>query len=211
MASGKQGILGALSGRVANVVCSSWKGIAVFKSLPASVANPRTTLQMEQRTRMSNVVAFAGKINTPVIKPLWDRFQSEKSGYNAFVQQNINLFDSKMPTEPDSLVISRGKMVATEITMLSVNKATAVLTVEWSNVLQDSYAQASDKPFIVAYNAQTEEIVGIESGNTREDQAALVTIPGIVHTADTIHCYLAFRRADGTIVSNNSYKYLNVV
>ena len=44
----KQGILGGFSGKVANVVGTSWKGIAVIKAMPLSVANPKTAGQVAQ-------------------------------------------------------------------------------------------------------------------------------------------------------------------
>ena len=62
MATIKQGILGAFSGKVGSVVGSSWKGIAIMKALPASVANPRTAKQVIQRSKMSSAVAFAKEV-----------------------------------------------------------------------------------------------------------------------------------------------------
>ena len=55
----KQGILGGFSGKVANIVGSSWKGIPVIKSLPLSVANPQTAAQTTQRNKLKGVVEAA--------------------------------------------------------------------------------------------------------------------------------------------------------
>ena len=46
-----QGILGGVSGKVGNVVGGSWKGIDYLKIMPASVANPQTPAQMDQRSK----------------------------------------------------------------------------------------------------------------------------------------------------------------
>ena len=46
MAKVRQGILGGFRGRVGNIVGTGWKGIAVMKSLPLTVANPRTAGQV---------------------------------------------------------------------------------------------------------------------------------------------------------------------
>lgn len=70
MATIKQGILGGFSGRVGTIVGTSWKGIAVMKSLPLSVANPKTAGQVGQRTKFSSVVALASVILSSIIKPL---------------------------------------------------------------------------------------------------------------------------------------------
>jgi hypothetical protein len=89
----KRGILGGFRGKVANVIGSSWKGIAVIKAMPLSVANPKTAGQVAQRTKMTNIVAFAKIILVNIIKPLNDRFASGESGFNLFVKRNILLFD----------------------------------------------------------------------------------------------------------------------
>lgn len=205
MASGKQGILGALSGRVANVVCSSWKGIAVFKSLPASVANPRTNAQLQQRGRMSNIVMLASQINTPFIKPLWDRFQVEKSGYNAFVQANIANADEFGGTAPSMMVMSKGKMPETSILSATAIIGLGQLAVTWYPGFSDQFSQGSDKPYLVAVNKTRETSFAIAPERERNDGSASISLPSGTDAGDVLSVYLAFRRADGTVVSNSSY------
>ena len=53
-----RGILGGVSGKVANVVGSRWKGIDYIRAKPLSVANPRTLLQVNQRTKFALVLRF---------------------------------------------------------------------------------------------------------------------------------------------------------
>lgn len=88
----KRGILGGFSGKVANVVGTSWKGIAVMKSMPLSVANPNTVAQQGQRTAMSNVVGFGQQIGLDVIRTLNNRWAGQMSGFNAFTKRNVSRF-----------------------------------------------------------------------------------------------------------------------
>ena len=90
----RQGILGGFSGKVANVVGSSWKGIAIVKSLPLSVANPRTAAQVGQREKMAACVEALKPILSEVIKPLNDRFAGQMSGYNYSLQESIKAFNA---------------------------------------------------------------------------------------------------------------------
>ena len=69
----KQGILGAVSGKVGGVVGSSWKGIAYLKVLPASVANPNTAAQQTQRGAFSGIVA--NRIKNSQLIPFFPLFQ----------------------------------------------------------------------------------------------------------------------------------------
>ena len=65
----KQGILGGFSGKVAGVVGSSWKGIAVIKARPLSVANPKSPLQVAQRGAMAQIVMVARLLLASVLQP----------------------------------------------------------------------------------------------------------------------------------------------
>ena len=53
-----QGVLGGFSGKIGNVVGGSWKGIDYMRIKPASVANPRTAAQVDQRSKFSIVLNF---------------------------------------------------------------------------------------------------------------------------------------------------------
>jgi len=200
-----QGILGGVSGKIGGVVGSSWKGINVIKTKPLSVANPKTAGQVAQRGKFSNSVAFAQAILSTVIKPLWDRFASQQSGYNAFIQTNIDLFAAALPSPVADLIISKGKMSATEIADVTAAAASNQLDVEWADDSGAGFKLATDTVFIVAFNEDTGEIVGFDTEVTRDTVTASVELSDGITIGDTIQVYLAFRRADGTIVSNTSH------
>ena len=102
----KRGILGGVSGKVANVIGGSWKGIEYLRSMPLSVANPRTTAQVANRDRFKSVTVLGSEMLTTVVKPLWDRFAVAMSGYNDFCRANKDVF-SGGTFQVSSLVISR--------------------------------------------------------------------------------------------------------
>lgn len=209
MAIIKQGIMGGFSGKVGNVVGSSWKGVAVMKVKPVSVANPRTTAQVAQRTKFANVVAFAQLILATIIQPLWNRFASQSSGFNDFIKQNINLFDPVMPWPAANLVISKGKMAAIPIVVSGHVSLSTELTVSWSPALVDAYASNDDEVFYVAVHSQSETIVAGKSDDHRENGSLLIPFPNESMQSGSIFVYIAFRRKDGTVVSNTCYKVSN--
>lgn len=206
----KQGILGGFSGKVAGVVGSSWKGIATIKALPLSVANPKTALQIAQRQRFSNTVAFALEILSTVIKPLWDRFAQQMSGFNDFIKTNIDLFDAVDPSPVADLTISKGKMAKTTINSAAGTIATDIVVLGWTDDSGSGLKLATDKPFVVVLNVTTDEIKGFESALPRDDEITSNLQMDAITAGDVMHAYLAFRRADGTIVSNTDYKIITV-
>lgn len=201
----KQGILGGFSGKVANVVGSSWKGIAVMKSLPLSVANPKTAAQLLQRSRFSLLVKIAADILTSTVKPLWDRFAQKMSGFNDFVSTNFDAYFGKLP-EPNfgALVISKGKMLAPNVVTGAWTTPTSI-NVEWESDPSDPYAMASDIPYIVLIDKTDYKAVSVPVGvATRVTGEVTVDLGLTVDSSHLQQVYVAFKRADGTVVSDSA-------
>jgi len=94
MAKIKAGILSKVSGKVAGVVGSTWKGQNYLREL-VKPANPNTPLQREQRGKMASVVACARHFTGDVFRPYLDKFLKRMSGYNWFVRENIAKFSGE--------------------------------------------------------------------------------------------------------------------
>lgn len=201
----KQGILGGFSGKVANVVGSSWKGIAVIKSRPLSVANPKTAAQTGQRTKFSAVVALAVSLLTTIVKPMWDRFAQLQSGYNAFIKANIDAFStSGVPTYAD-IIISQGSLLGQVINAINATNGSDAVDVTFTDNSGTGNALSSDIAYAVVWNA-TQDVIGSSTGlDTRGDAQVSLTMPTNCVTGDVLHAYLAFKKADGTLVSPTDY------
>ena len=205
MARLPQGILGGVLGKVGNVVGSSWKGIPILKSRPLSVANPRTTKQVAQRNKMTNIVAFAQFLLSSIIKPLNDRFAQQASGYNDFVSRNIHLFEGVQPTPAADLRISVGKMAAVNPDAIGVGSGAADILVSFPSNLPDAFASADDLAYCVAQNTVSGEIVTSSGLVSRSAGDIELSFADDLGSSDEVQAWLAFRRVDGTIVSNTGY------
>jgi hypothetical protein len=200
----KSGILGGFSGRVGNVVGGSWKGISYMRKLPDSVANPRTTPQTNQRNRFKGVSQFASAINSSIIKPLWDRFAQRESGNNAFVKRNINNFTTAGELDDYSLLkISQGKMNETPIVTAVADVSSDNVVITWSTTLTDNFQATTDKAYALVYDQSANQFM-VSSGLVDRSVGTL-TVTGSIVAGETYQAYLAFRRVDGTIVSNTAY------
>jgi hypothetical protein len=201
----KRGILGGFSGKVANVVGSSWKGISVMKSLPLSVANPKTASQVAQRTKFKAVVAFAVAILSGVIKPLWDRFAQLESGFNAFISENVGYFNADGTYDPSDIVISKGKMEATNLNTVVANETSGAVTYNFDSSTGNPLALPSDQSFVVIQSDDTKEILfGGFDGATRDESAGSKFVGGLVE-GEIYNIWHCFKRADGTVVSNSTF------
>lgn len=206
-----QGILGGVSGKVGSVIGTSWKGINALRSMPLSVANPRTVGQVNQRNKLRYMVVLAQAWLGILIKPLWDRFAQKQSGYNAFVSANI----SNVGTSGTSLIdyslltLSRGKLGITEPTASSVSPGDPSIDVTWdpSPVGQQ---QATDIAFIgVIVQTNDGDLFSSASGVDRDSGASGCPLPP-TQSGNIVHVYLSFRSTDGRNVSNTGYVSVSV-
>lgn len=210
MAILKQGILGGISGRVGNVVGSSWKGIPVLKTRPLSVANPRTNAQVEQRDKMSTMVKIGSEALNGFVRPLWDRFASQMSGYNAFISANIQSLNASAEIVPATFRASRGRMLATPISYAATDSKGLELDINWDNNILDSFQASTDIPYILVVSASGDVKVANNAVGTRANTTAVLeSLPGKTVVAGDI-VFLSFRRVDGTVVSNSSFAIVTV-
>lgn len=200
-----QGILGGVSGKVGGIVGTSWKGINVIKTKPLTVANPRTAGQIAQRSKFGYATKFASNILATGIKPLWDRFSSRMSGYNAFIKNNVAIFDDVTPSDPSALIFSKGKMGATEISSIVPDQTMSQVVISWQGDAGQGYKLETDQAYILKFKPGNELAESLAHVATRVDQSVTINIGHEIQVGEEFHFYLAFKRADGTVVSDSSY------
>lgn len=200
----KRGLLGGFSGRVGNIVGSSWKGIAVMKSLPLSVANPRTAGQVGQRTAFSACVVVAGILLAEIIKPFWDRFAQKMSGYNDFMSKNVTNFSSSGVLDYPNFVISVGALLGLPDLVVTADNSDNEITIAFSDNSGTGNALATDEVSIVVYNS-TQDYWDQYPAEFSRDNGNAGIAESVMTTGDVLKVYVAVRRADGTLVSGTQF------
>jgi hypothetical protein len=197
----KQGILGGFSGKVGPTTGSSWKGKALLKSRPLTVAYPGTAKQVSQTSSMAAIVAFVKPFVSQWIKPLWDRFASGMSGYNAFVSSNISNWVNGVLTTPEDLVFCRGSLLAQPVATVTESPADS-LVVTWDNsAINDPLALLTDIPYCMVLDSNY-EYISMRSVGTRDTESITVSCPTGSIISGTYYICLAFKALNGTRVSN---------
>lgn len=201
----KQGILGGFSGSVANIVGSSWKGIAVVKSKPLSVANPRTAAQTAQRQRLAGVVTAARSLLAALIQPFWNPFAQRQSGYNAFVGENIDVFDNDQLSTPAQFYSTRGSLLSAPVTSGSSSAGGNTITLVFTDNSGQSDALGTDEVIATVYN-ETQDYWLVNAGNATRSDGTIVISDTNVESGDTLHTYLSFTRPNVAKVSDSVYE-----
>lgn len=204
MAKIKQGILGGFSGKVANVVGTSWKGRAVMKSQPLSVANPRTEAQTEQRGKFSEIAKLASKILTTFVQPVENPIAGNISGYNKFVQDNKTAFDATGTIGLSRFHCGGGRLVGINLTTKTADVATQKVTLGWTNDESLSPLRLTDKVYAAVFTNKG-VFLGVSSGEvTRADEQIELLASdfgGSFIAATPVFALVACVSADGREVS----------
>lgn len=201
-----KGILGGFSGKVGNVIGSSWKGIDYMRSIPNSTADAKTDAQMAQRNKFAMVNALLRKL-APVIKM---GFTNNKRMTAINSAMSYNLKNAVTGSYPDqqidfaSLAVARGDLIpASESTAESTSPSQ--VNFSWTDNSEVGSAQPDDKALLVVFNPAKERAVFIPgTGPERGDESYDLVLPGS-YAGDTVEVYIAFVSADGLESSDSTY------
>ena len=203
-----QGLFGGFLNKTGNLVGGTWKGISTVRIYQPNVSNPRTTAQVNQRNKMSSITYLASFILTGLIKPLWDRFATKMSGYNDFVRNNMSAVANDGSYVYNNLIISKGNLDGFQSITASGTAFSEEVAVQAVALPQNRYGAATDVVYALIIDEDTEQILFAGStGLTRGSfiaGAIIQNVAGMVE-GNSVKCYVALRRADGTMVSDTSY------
>lgn len=204
----KRGILGGFKNKVGSVIGSSWKGIDTMRSMPLSVANPKTAKQIKVRSNFKNLVAAASSVNSTLIRPYWSRFAKQMTGANAFIRENYAAFKNPLTLFSHNAILSKGKLDMVKSINISEPTYPAPLAISFDGSA-GTYGDNSD---IVeawgvksnnAANNRTLEIKFMGAGTRGDDGFEVART--MWEEDDEFALYLTVRRADGTMVSNSLF------
>lgn len=202
----KQGILGGFSGKVGTVIGASWNGIQYMRSIAASVANPRTEAQLEQRARFSAVVKFL----RPITSFLRLGFKSQAQKMTAFnAAMSYNLGNALKGTYPayeidyPKVMISQGNL-AGALNPAAVSTVAGKIDFSWDDNSTEAGALAEDKAAMVVYSPLSQKAVTLSGGSTRQSGTQSVTLPDSF-SGQEVQCYIAFTNANESDISDSQF------
>jgi hypothetical protein len=147
-----RGILGGVSGKVANVVGARWKGIDYTRAQPQSIVNPRMLLQVNQRTKFALVLMFF-QPNLNFIKIGYKNYAVKKSQFNSAMSFILN--NAIIGISPDFEIdyslglLSRGNLAGALDPVFYLSTPGQV-KFSWDYNSNDGNALATDKVKVIA-------------------------------------------------------------
>lgn len=198
-----RGILGGFSGKIGNIVGTSWKGRAVMKSMPLSVANPRTSGQVNQRNSMTFAVAAAKAFLADAIAFLCSPFSGDISGYNLFVKRCIKAFNSDGTFTAENFKIAQGQLGNYTVGEATISSGGDSLALDASAREDSNYNLSTDELYVIVWNNTKQKgftkVLPVAASYSSES----VSLPSdFCEASDSVYVFLATKRIDNSHASD---------
>lgn len=193
----RKGILGGFSGRVGNVIGGAWKGISYMRSEATSIANPRTTKQVEVRENFSVI----GKLMAGAVQVLRASDWRKTRGNSAFARGvQVNYKDALVEGAVDFTKLNFGVFscpaLQGQTCAFSVADNALKLAMTWTDDTTDTEQTRTDDVFVVVAKKgvsedMDDEIIDILNAK-RENQQLQATIALInsFTSGDKLYAYV---------------------
>lgn len=180
MGTSNQGIHGGFTGRVGNIVGSQLRGKQVLRIRPASVSNPNTDKQRNQRERFGMVNRFLSSQGALV-----------KIGFHSFAGSRQSAFNAAASYNLKNAIIGDFPEVALSMTDLRLSKgnlpglsgltpafaAPDVLTLQWTDNSNRLLASQTDVLMVGLFDAAKSEGLAFINEANRADGTVSLEIP----------------------------------
>lgn len=202
----KQGITGGFSGMVGNVVGGSWKGIAYMRIRPASVANPQTVGQLDQRSKFAVMIRFLEPL-TSSLQVGFRNYAIKMSAFNSAMSYNVkNALQGSYPNytiDFSNALIAKGKLPR-PLNQVAASFDAGTIVFTWDDNSDEVGAKTDDQTLLVVYNPAKDQAIFTEGSAGRADGTQTVTLPDSF-SGDLVQCYMAFKAKAGELISNSGY------
>lgn len=202
----KKGILGGFSGKVGTVIGGNWKGIDYMRGKAASVSNPKTEAQLDQRARFGAALKFLQPL-TSFIRVGFKNYAVKMTAFNSAMSYNLN--NALAGVYPDyfidyaSALVTRGALPGA-LNPQVASTAPGEIEFSWTDNSQGAHAKPTDKVLLVVLNPVKQQAITIVGGNDRAAGGQTVTVPSSF-AGDQVECFIAFQNLNQSVLSNSVY------
>lgn len=138
----------AESGKLGNKIYYTWHGRQCERSMPTSVANPRTEAQQAHRSNFAMISKLSSYMKEAHLIGLhWHAIREHNSTYAIFRQLNKDCFTPDGKIDLSRVIVSRGSVERVEITSASIDDN--VITVTFDSRAYGG--KATDEFFLFVY------------------------------------------------------------
>ena len=206
MARFLKGIIGAYSGKVGNVIGSSWRNVTYVRSLPRPSNKPASPLQLAQREKFSLVMAFLNPLKDLLNIGYSDIMQTSSTGYNQAMREALKFgVKGDYPNQEidyANIRISKGSLA--KLADVEWHEANNLeLAVSWEQARNRFMGNGDDSVILLVYNIDKQTFDIVED-STREEGSVAIEFPES-YSGNTLVGWVFAGHRDGIKTSNSQY------
>jgi len=199
----QNGILGTTTGKVGNVVGSRWKAFNTVRVYRPHITKSDTANAVNSRNTFALAVSLTRQLAPNIARTLLQRFESMMSGYNRLLSFIRLAFTLDGTFIPEKLMISKGRINAPTITGTSSDGGE--VQISWDTNTQ-GFEMSDDVPVAAVIDElglTGHSFDGATKNYKRQSGTLKFNIPNTFNQSNAVYA-LAFRRADGTLISDTA-------
>lgn len=205
MAELNNGPLGGISGKLGNMVASNWRDISYLRAKGKRSKNEPTEKQVIVREKFTMMFDFLIQLKDRVENTFKGKYTGRATAFNLALKANMGAFTGTYPDlqiDLPKIQLSTGRLVQCAGPKMEAG-ADGRFTVTWGELGQVNLQQATDEVTVVLYSVE-KKLHAIYEGAQRKEYELIFAVPQ-GFSGDTVHGYIYFTNADGTLNSKTTY------
>lgn len=207
----EQGFNGPISGKVGNIVGSSWNGIPYIKSRPKERETPPSENELKNQFIFGMTQRWLKPL-TEFLRVGFNDYSRTVFGFNAaksmLYERGLIRDGFNSTVDPSQVLISFGRLPLGEGFEMEFDRGSYELCIRWNPAKPkrqagQCYAADNDQLMVAAYNVATGEVCGEVYGELRHMGTRKVALPSA--SPATFHVYAAFISPDRQNQSLSTY------
>jgi len=200
------GPLGDFSGKIGNVVGSTWRGKAVMRSLPIKSTKAPSLSQQVQRDKFKAVMTFLNPLKE-LLNTTFGNNSQVKTPFNNATSYHLkeavmDVNDTWQMLYP-KVLISEGALQGIQQAVLTPMPNHSLL-LQWADNSLQAYAYADDQLLLVVYAPALQRYAVFTDEATRQDGTATLSLPE-EFTGQAIETWASFMTATGNKAALSVY------
>ncbi|WP_121965007.1 DUF6266 family protein [Myroides sp. N17-2] len=209
MAEIKQGILGAVRGKIGPVVGCIWRGVNYLRTKPRKSSKKATPKQLLQWDKMSLVSTYASKFrdfvnaHCPAVHNGEKWMNGKEQMISRLMKQGITIIDGLQHIVIEKTILSIGNLAPAVIRKINILK-TGKFKVQWDNSLVNALTLDTDSLTMMLYNEDLDLFTAIPNIGNRGDKYAHFSLPQEWNKGK-VYFWSMWKSADGSIHSTSCF------
>ncbi len=206
MATQASNIFGSFSGKVGQVVGTSWRGMAVLRMAPQKSNKKPSPAQVLQRAKFSAAMGFLNPIK-PFLAERFGKMEGTKAPFDLALSYHLR---EAIQVDGDDLQIIYPKVCISKGHLRGVEGASVVvedenqLTMQWTDNSAQSFANSDDLLTVVLYVPNSSEFYFFENIAQRQDGSVQCFLPEKA-VGVTVYCWATFITFSGDWAATSCY------